>query len=451
MIKNLNLYIKYFLPLSFIASVFYILIYNVLHYDPILGYDAEAHYAYIDTFSRYLPRRIRIPTSDETREFFNPPIAYVFPAIIQVFCRNLSNSVNLLKSCQPIYGNIGQIFQSFLYIITIAINLKTLKLVLKSNRFSFSYIILTSMLAVNYRTISMIRGEIYILFFMSLLMLLLVRFENKAFIISNKEIFIFGVLIGCLALSRQWAFLLFPSLIIYFIKCDKKVKREYFSFLSKSFAVGFFISGWFYFINLFRYGSFIAFNMPPTNEGYFDRLRSLLSLEGVGTNIFSNPIRPYFKNQFFPILYSDTWGDYWGYFTFTSRFLEIGLGQENIGSYLGRVNLVSTFTFVILLIGTLKSYKQISNKALVFFIKYSILFSLLGYLWFVLGYPTGSGDTIKSTYLIQMFNLMTFITAILLDRLRNNKIYISLITILLIIYAHNFSSFLSKFPINFPY
>ncbi len=199
MIKNLNLYIKYFLPLSFIASVFYILIYNVLHYDPILGYDAEAHYAYIDTFSRYLPRRIRIPTSDETREFFNPPIAYVFPAIIQVFCRNLSNSVNLLKSCQPIYGNIGQIFQSFLYIITIAINLKTLKLVLKSNRFSFSYIILTSMLAVNYRTISMIRGEIYILFFMSLLMLLLVRFENKAFIISNKEIFIFGVLIGCLS------------------------------------------------------------------------------------------------------------------------------------------------------------------------------------------------------------------------------------------------------------
>ena len=91
----------------------------------------------------------------------------------------------------------------------------------------------------------MIRGEIYILFFMSLLMLLLVRFENKAFIISNKEIFIFGVLIGCLALSRQWAFLLFPSLIIYFIKCDKKVKKEYFSFLSKSFAVGFFISGWF--------------------------------------------------------------------------------------------------------------------------------------------------------------------------------------------------------------
>ena len=70
-----------------LAALFFILIYNLLHYDPILGYDAEAHYAYIDTFSRYLPRRIRIPTSNETREFFNPPIAYVFPAIIQVFCR----------------------------------------------------------------------------------------------------------------------------------------------------------------------------------------------------------------------------------------------------------------------------------------------------------------------------------------------------------------------------
>ena len=31
-------------------------------------------------------------------------------------------------------------------------------------------------------------------------------------------------------------------------------------------------------------------------------------------NLFSDPIRGAFPNQLLPILYSETWGDYWGYF-----------------------------------------------------------------------------------------------------------------------------------------
>ena len=104
---------------SLIISFFYILIYNILFYDPILGYDAEAHYAYIDTFSRYLPRKIYIPTSVDTREFFNPPVAYVFPSVVQVFCRNLIESENFLNDCKPIYGNLTQIFQNILFLISL--------------------------------------------------------------------------------------------------------------------------------------------------------------------------------------------------------------------------------------------------------------------------------------------------------------------------------------------
>ena len=46
--------------------------------------------------------------------------------------------------------------------------------------------------------------------------------------------------------------------------------------------------------------------------------------------LFSKPIRPNLDNQFFSIIYSDLWGDYWGYFIFTSRFLDIGRNQPNI-------------------------------------------------------------------------------------------------------------------------
>ncbi len=200
---------------SLIISFFYILIYNILFYDPILGYDAEAHYAYIDTFSRYLPRKIYIPNNYETREFFNPPLPYLFPSIIQVICRNLSSATNLLMSCKPVYGNISQIFQNIIYIITIYINLKTLKNFLnKKSFFNISYLILIFLMAVNYRTVSMIRGEIYILFFMSLLLNIFLKIYKNNYDFSRKDVLFFGFIIGCLALSRQWAFLLFPTIFL---------------------------------------------------------------------------------------------------------------------------------------------------------------------------------------------------------------------------------------------
>ena len=52
--------------------------------------------------------------------------------------------------------------------------------------------------------------------------------------------------------------------------------------------------------------------------------------------MFYKPIRPYFSNQFFPILYSDLWGDYWGHFVFTSRDLLAGRNQNINWKLLGK-------------------------------------------------------------------------------------------------------------------
>ena len=76
---NLNFSNTVFLLIS--ISTLYILIYNVLHYNPILGYDAEAHFGYVDYLSRYLPNEFRLPSKNDTREFFNPPLAYIVPSL----------------------------------------------------------------------------------------------------------------------------------------------------------------------------------------------------------------------------------------------------------------------------------------------------------------------------------------------------------------------------------
>ena len=449
--KNIKLDFSVLIFIAISFSTFFILIYNILHFNPILGYDAEAHFRYVDYLARYLPREIKLPSQGETREFFNPPLGYFFPSIAQVFCRNLINSNNLLNDCRPIYGKATQIFQSIMYLITILINLYTLKLFNKSKSFfNVSYLILVSLLAVNYRTISMVRGEPYILFFLSLFLLIIYKAENNDYFLSFKFVFLSGTIIGCIALSRQWGFLLFlPLIILLFFKPSK---RQYLIFWSLSSIIGFLLSGWFY-VGLYRkYGSFTAFNIESKGFSfanqeltfYFPSLDQLIYL-------FSKPIRPYLDNQFLSILYSDLWGDYWGYFTFTSRFLDIGRGQLSIGDYLARVNLISIITSIVIIIFCYFSYKKYKSIFLVKYINLALFTSFVGYLLFAIAYPNSTGDTIKSTYIIQAFHLMVFLASIYFNDLKkiNKKVFNFTLMIFVVIYFHNFQTYLSHFPFNY--
>ncbi len=438
---------------SLILSTIYVLTYNIFHYSPSLGYDAEAHFLYVDHLARYLPYEFNIPSVKETREFFNPPLGYLFPSIIQVLCRNIIESSNYLSECQPVYAKFTQIFQSILYLLTIFINIYSLKkFTKKRNVLNSSYLILISLLAVNYRTISMIRGEPYILFFLSIFLYWILKLDNSNYEFNIKNILILGFIIGCLALSRQWAFLLFLPLIVLLFSKKNKFKRSYFKTWSLSALLGAGISSWFYFNLYNENGSFTAFNMQPANfsinnqplDFYIPNLDHLAS-------IFTKPIRPYLDNQFISILYTDLWGDYWGYFSFTSRFLDVGRNQDSIGNYFSNVILLSIVTTAIIMIYYVISFKKNKKNFIIQYINYAVIFSFFGFLIFTISFPVSTGDTIKSTYIIQMFHLIVFMASIEFEKLKfSNRIkYNTLLTILVIIYVYNFQTFLSHFPINF--
>ena len=171
--------------------------------------------------------------------------------------------------------------------------------------------------------------------------------------------------------------------------------------------------------------------------------------------IFSKPIRPYYRNQFLPILYSDLWGDYWGYFTFTSRALDIGRNQLIIGDYLARVSIISLAPTLLLIIGFKKNFRALKVKVKsyeTYFISYlilAILISFFGYLWFLISYPEDSGDTNKATYIIHLFHLLGLLSVYYLEKIKqtNKKVYIYWTTILVFVFIHNYSSFLSHYPI----
>jgi len=455
-IENL-LYSKkifWILTIFLFISFLFILVFNIFSFDPIYGYDAEAHFSYIDHFSRYLPREISFPNQYESREFFNPPLPYIIPSIAQVICRNVISSSNFLEDCRPIYSKSSQVFQTLIYLVTLFINMSICNKLSKNNKFfNFNYMILVFLLAVNYRTISMIRGEPYILFFMSILFYYFLKISDKNFDYKSVDIFIFGLIIGFLALSRQWAFLLFPSFFIVYFLIDKMYRNNFSKFISLSFIIGFIFSGWFYFYLYFEYGSFTAFNKEKMPFSFYNQPLSFYFSSFEDFNLlFEKPIRPNFSNQLIPILYSDLWGDYWGYFVFTSRFTDIGRNQLLIGDYLARVNIVSLIPTLFLLVSFMKLRKNPEKKVFINYLFFSVIISFFGYLWFLISYPEfPTGDTIKATYIIQMFNILVLLGSFKLDEIKkkNKKLYTSLIILFLIVYVHNYSSYLSHFPISF--
>ena len=163
-----------------------------------------------------------------------------------------------------IYWHFNTNISVILYLLTINFYLLSFKL-LKNNKkiFNLNLVLIISLFAVNYRTVSMIRGEVYILFFNSILMYQLLKIANNKFNYKSKDILISSTLIGCLALSRQWSFLLFLAYIFVIFFLNKNYKIKYFKFLTYSFMFGFMISSWFYFNLFFDYGSFTSFNKEP--------------------------------------------------------------------------------------------------------------------------------------------------------------------------------------------
>ena len=430
--------------------VFYLLIYNISNYSIFYGYDADAHIAYVDYIAMYLPSNFKLPLKEHTYEYFSPPLPYLFPAIVQVICRNFSNSIDLVKYCQPIYGKFTQIFQTLLYVLSLFFYMKTLKIILnKKTLVNFSFLILISTMAVNYRTILMLRGEPYIIFFLSLLLYLFTKIYNTEFEIKVSNILLFSLVVGMLGISRQWGLLLLPSFVIILYYFEPNLRKQYFKFMFIVFIVSMVIIMPFYINLFFNNGSVISFNKEPEPFNFNNQPSTFYNpINDDISKIFTKPIRGNLDNQLFPILYSDLWGDYWGYLAFTSNYLNQGRNQLEIGNYLARVNIISLLPTFILVSGLFAIRNNEKYNVLIKYIRYSILITFIGYLWFLIKYPEiPSGDTIKSTYIIQMFHLIAFTSSLYLEKIKekNKPFFTFVIFCLLAVFTHNISSMMSHF------
>jgi hypothetical protein len=201
---------------------------------------------------------------------------------------------------------------------------------------------------------------------------------------------------------------------------------------------------------------------------------------GTGNHrLFSDPVRDSFDNQLIPILYTETWGDYWVFFLVYGRDVRSGKYLQNgelpealneqgsntwletnrfeISPYLGRVNLISIIPTSIAILSSVwglffglwnafSEYKE-PNPLSILLIALIIPSTLLGYLWFLIQYPTLDGDTIKATYVLQIYPFIGILLGLFGHYLSCKKtwIYPVLLFIFLLTSIHNLPAMFSNF------
>lgn len=452
--------------LAILLGISLLLFINAFRHDPRIGYDASSHIAYIEI----LPERL--PLKTETKEYFSPPLPYMIPAIVVKICQltNQSKAVvisHLVHDCLTFGLKFGQLFNVFLGIAIILLLVQICEFIRPVNwMYKISCLTMLGVMPVYYRTFSQIRGEPYVVFFVVVTVYMLLRMLLSIDTFSWRGVVILGISLGLLILSRQWGLLVFPGFAGFLIPAffqDIHMGKKVAKLIVGSFLIALVVGGWFYLHLFFSYGTFSAFNRDPEGFSFSNQPRSFYFSTGLEDwQLFNNPVRGSFPNQFVPIFYSDVWGDYWGFLVSINKDQKYNYvsNQDQIGPYLGKVNLISLFPSSIILLAwangsayLYRSFKKglISNKFTnVFFsmIFLMVVFSFAGYFWFLISYPNlGKGDTIKAVYMLHALILLVLLSADFLEylRLSKPKLYQIVLGSVLLAWIYNVPAMITRY------
>lgn len=410
---------------------------NALLHNPTIGYDSDGHLNNIAALSKG-----HLVTREESPEFFSPPLPYLFPAAI----------VHLTTLSVYQAAKIAQLFNVLLSIGTTFFLLRVCHLIssgtplLKQITLGF-----LGILPVYYKTFAFVRGEPFVVFFVVASTYYTLQIFGKLKPTIKNTLFL-GIGIGLAGLSRQWGFLFIPAITalatIVVLKHKTQRRPLIISFIS-SLSLAFLISSWFFLSLLWRYGSLTTFNREPYEQFIFSNQKEDFFSALETKVLLTEPVRDNFSNQFWPIFYSEIWGDYWGYFVIYGKDLRTNnwlngfslstiLSQEpqptwletnrfTFAPYLGRANglgLFPTLLGVIALfyggmVGIWHLWQQAepnleaTSLTLLFFL---VVVSLMGYFVFLIMYPTGYGDTVKATYMLHIFPGVALLVGVFLQR-----------------------------------
>jgi hypothetical protein len=436
-----------------IACIINLLVaFNAVVHDPFIGYDADNHLDYVSVLA------VRLPAKSDSLEYYSPPLPYFLPSLVFQLCE--SNTI----TCKYVAGKFAQGVNLLLSIAITVFLIKIADLIRpKDQHFKIATLLMFGVLTVHYKTFSQVRGEPYVAFFEVLSIYFVLKLAQTPETLTLKDGILPGICLGGLCLSRQFGFLLLPAigcLAGLIVIRNKTLGLKYSGIILFSFFVAFLSSSWFYFHLNRTYGSFTSYAIRPRTFSFSNQPLSFYRNTGIGNfSLFRSPTRKTFNNELIPIFYSETWGDYWGYFVFRREgILAYKSNQAEVNPYLGRVNLVSLIPSLIFAGGMLfglgslrqsliSTESSFESRAFSFFVLI-VLISLAGYLWYLLTYTMiPKGATIKATYMIQIFMVIPFLAASFLEKIRatNSRLYFLSLGLILAVFVHNVPAMITHY------
>lgn len=439
--------------------------YNALAHDPRIGYDSTDHLKYLETLSQG-----RLPGQADTREFFVPPAPYALGALARA-----ALGISTYKAAR-----LAQVVNGFLSAALLFLLLKVCLLINPRPAMRFGALSAMGILPVYYRSFALVRGEPYLAFFALLALYLALKLAARQ-TWKLAPALALGVCLGLAVLSRQWGFFLFPPLGLLLAWEFARHPRARWAILRSGLAIfltAALLAAPFYASLYLRYGSLTAFNRSSEDRFSFANQPAPFYFDLALSRLFTQPVRPNFANRLWPILYADTWGDYWAYFTISGwdtrastylsgmKLLEslaegaqhgwLETNYETFPAYLGRVNAVALFPTLLTACAILCTLLRLTprpredapweRKALAFTLL-TAAFGLAGYAWFWIQYPNDRGDTIKATYILQLYPCLALLLGGWLARVerKNARLYSLLLLGLGLTAAHNLPAMLTHY------
>lgn len=440
---------------------------NAVLHSPFVGYDAADHLIYIEVLATG-----RLPTPVESGQFFAPPLPYIVPAMLHALRANRWGLVLKIAQAQNVAWSIA---------LTLALVGLCRLWRPGDRRFAFWSLALLGTLPVYYKTFAFVRGE-------PLTAFLTVAAASATLALcgsstaSRGRWLGLGVLVGLLMLSRQWAAFVVVALLVFLAWCvyaDPSRRRAYLLGGATAAMVGLAVCGWFYLLLHQRYGSAMAFNQAPG---------LLLSLAARPAEFYTRtgwpaivtaPFREAFspgdeaRPWLWPVLYSETWGDYWGYWVVRGRDPETGAwvsgepladlvardpratNRDATAPYLGRVNAVALVPTAILAVGLIagiraacrvrRGARGADTEARGSLLATSIVMvSCTGYGLLLARYPDLD---VKASYLLHVAPFLSLLGAAALVRLadRAPAVYRVVSVLLLAVALHNAPVFVTRY------
>jgi hypothetical protein len=186
-----------------------------------------------------------------------------------------------------------------------------------------------------------------------------------------------GVVLGLGQLVRAFSLWTFAAVVIALV-----VAREWRRLGIVVLATAIVASPW-YIRQAIKYGDPV-FDRPTPHEAIWDRRPASFYLALGLPEVFTDPIRPNFRNDAVPTTYSEVWGDYFG----------VWRGSRERQAFLGLLpTLLAVVGWVVLLVRSWRTPARLPVALLPGL-------GLLGYLYFTVSYPTPDGDVLKASYML---------------------------------------------------